>query len=119
MAHRLVKSGYAHTHYEADMAMINAQGEYLFAPQRLGECHRWCQEATKAALSRGESVVVSNTTLTKKEARPYIEMAHELGAEIEIIHLDGDYGSIHDVPDWKVEEMKNKREKFALKDFDI
>jgi predicted kinase len=104
-------------HYEADMLMLDKFGDYYFNPKRLPECHGWCQKATEKAMELGEAVIVSNTTLTKKQAKPYIDLAKEHGYEIIIEHLTTQFKSIHDVPEKTLEKMKNIREFFNLNDF--
>lgn len=104
-------------HYEADMLMIDKLGDYKFNPKRLPECHGWCQRATEKAMELGEAVIVSNTTLTKKQAKPYIDMAKKHGYEVLIEHLTTEFKSIHDVPEKTLEKMKNIREFFQLEDF--
>jgi predicted kinase len=104
-------------HYEADMLMLDKFGDYCFNPKRLPECHGWCQKATEKAMELSEAVIVSNTTLTKKQAKPYIDMAKKHGYEVVIEHLTTQFKSTHDVPEKTLEKMKNIREFFQLEDF--
>lgn len=104
-------------HYEADMLMINRNGDYWFSPKKLGECHSWCRKATEKAMELGEAVIVSNTMTTKKEAKPYIELAKKHGYNIVIEHLTTEYKNVHDVPQEVVEKMKSRREFFKVEDF--
>lgn len=104
-------------HYEADMLMIDRNGDYVFNPKKLRECHNWCQKATERAMLLGEAVIVSNTMTMKWEAEPYIEMAKDNGYTIIIEHLKTEYKNIHDVPQEIVEKMKARREFFKLEDF--
>jgi predicted kinase len=116
LAKEMVKEGLADVYFEADMWM-NEDGEYYFNPKKLGFCHKMCQDQALALLKGNKNVIISNTTLTKREALPYIEMAKELGTNIEIIHLDQKYENVHGVPPEKVELMKKRREKFQISDF--
>lgn len=104
-------------HYEADMWMEDFDGNYCFDPKKLGFCHRKCQEKTLEAMKKGFDVIVSNTTLTKKEAFPYIDLAKEFGYDIQIIHLEPVYQNVHGVSKEKIQMMKDKREYFKLQDF--
>lgn len=97
------KSTYAKTlegafHVEADMYFMHADGIYRFDPTKLGAAHDWCQLQCARALERGESCVVSNTFVKCWELMPYIKMAKTLGANIEIVVMTGQYGSVHNVP---------------------
>jgi predicted kinase len=104
-------------HYEADMLMLDRNGDYAFNPRKLKECHNWCQKATERAMLLGEAVIVSNTMTMQWEAKPYIELAIYHGYHVIIEHLTGEYKNIHDVPQEIVDKMKNRREFFQLEDF--
>lgn len=105
-------------HYEADMLMIDRNGDYEFNPKKLKECHNWCQKATERAMLLGEAVIVSNTMTMQWEAKPYIEMARHHGYHVIIEHLTTEYKNVHHVPDDIVEKMKTRREFFKLEDFE-
>lgn len=103
-------------HFEADLWMVDSQGNYSFDPQKLSFCHYQCQRHTQLTMEVGEDVIVSNTSLTKKEAKPYFTLAKKFQYNIELFHLQSSYGSIHLVPLDKIEQMKNKRELFKISD---
>lgn len=105
-------------HYEADMLMIDRNGDYSFNPKKLKECHTWCQKATERAMKLNEAVIVSNTMTMKWEAKPYVDMAKENGYSVIIEHLTTEYKNVHDVPQDIIEKMKNRREFFKLEDFE-
>ena len=116
-ANKIKKEKNIANHFEADQWMVDLYGNYFFNPKRLGYCHAECQKSTEESMQRGEDVIVSNTTLTKKEAKPYIDMARKYGYTIELHHMFGKFKNEHGVPDWKIEEMRNKRQLFSLADF--
>lgn len=103
--------------FEADQWMKDSQGNYCFDPKKLYFCHKKCQECAESVMRLKQDVIVSNTTLTKKEARPYIELAKEHDYGVEIIHLMTQFQNLHGVPEEKVKQMQNKRELFDLEDF--
>lgn len=105
-------------HYEADMLMIDNNGDYCFNYKRLGECHNWCQKSTEKAMQLGEAVIVSNTNINKKQAQPYIDLAKEYGYTVHIEHLTTLFKSIHGVPEETLQKMIKLREFFTLEDFD-
>lgn len=105
-------------HYEADMLMLDRNGDYAFNSRKLRECHTWCQKATERAMQLNEAVIVSNTMTTKWEAQPYVDMAKKNGYSTIIEHLTTEYKNNHDVPQEIVEKMKNRREFFKLEDFE-
>jgi tRNA uridine 5-carbamoylmethylation protein Kti12 len=117
-AKELMKQKGIRHHYEADMLMIDRNGDYAFNPRKLKECHNWCQKATERAMLLGEAVIVSNTMTMKWEAKPYIDMARYHNYHVIIEHLNGEYKNIHDVPQEIVEKMKNRRDFFQIEDFE-
>lgn len=117
-AKELIRQKNIRHHYEADMLMIDRNGDYVFNPRKLKECHNWCQKATERAMLLGEAVIISNTMTMKWEAKPYIDMARHHGYNIIIEHLTTEYKNIHDVPDEIIKKMKDRRELFKLEDFE-
>ena len=95
-------------HVEADMFWINDCGEYDFDIKRIGEAHSWCQNRVYELMAAGFSVVVSNTFTTLKEMAPYFEMARDFDCVPQIIACQGQYGSIHGVPDEAVTRMRDR-----------
>lgn len=96
-------------HYEADMFFMK-EGKYCFDASKLHQAHQWCLSSTKTALIAGSSVVVSNTFTTKKEMNPYVDLAAELGVELEILECTANFGSVHDVPTEVIKRMKMRWE---------
>ena len=100
-----------YVHIEADNYFINKEtGEYEFDPSKLGEAHKECQQKARSLLESGNSVVVANTFTTKKELKPYFTIAKEFGITPQVILCQGNYGSIHDVPEETVKKMKARFE---------
>jgi predicted kinase len=89
-------------HIETDMFWGK---DYKFDVSRLGEAHQWCLETAKKYLIQEFDVVVSNTFTTKKELKPYFDMAKSLGATPQIILCQGAWGSIHNVPQETLNRM--------------
>ena len=89
-------------HFEADMFFIK-NGEYVFDYTKISEAHNWCQEQTKQALDRGETVIVSNTFVKKWEMEPYLSMTEN----VRVIIATGKYKNTHCVPDEVIERMIN------------
>lgn len=95
-------------HFEADHYFIDQDGTYRFDPDKLQSAHEWCLNSTKMHLQNGFDVIVSNTFTTQKECSPYIEFAQENGYNLQIITVQGDFNSIHDVPESTLEKMRNR-----------
>lgn len=104
-------------HFEADLWMVDSNGNYSFDPKKLHYCHKACQKWAEEAMKIGQDVIVSNTSLTRKEAKPYVDLAKIYKYDIEIHHMTNQYQNVHGVPDWKVEEMRKKHQFYTLEDF--
>ena len=105
LARKYVKQGYYHN--EADMYFVRDDGQYQFDPHLLRAAHEWCQTSTRNLLMAGKNVVVSNTFSQLWEMQPYLEMPTE---SVFVIKCEGDYGSIHDVPEETIRRMKDRWE---------
>lgn len=111
-AQELVESNPDICHYEADMWMVDQEGNYLFNPKMLSVVHGECQRHTKKSLEEGKIVVVSNTFTQVWEMKPYIEMAEELGVVVIINRMTGSYKNVHGVPDHVVKVMEDRFEDY-------
>lgn len=108
------KSTYAKSlnifHVEADMYYMR-DSCFDWKAADLNKAHEFSQYTVAYALRRGMDVVVANTFTTKKEVEPYLRMAEDFGAKVNIITCTGTYGSIHDVPVDVMIKMKNRWQK--------
>ncbi len=98
-------------HVEADM-WVDYSKRYV--PEAAKRADAICRSQARRALVFGGSVVVSNTFTQKWEMQPYLDMAHQYGAQVEIITATGDYGSIHDVPAEAIQRMRERWEEVAV-----
>lgn len=98
-------------HYEADM-FFERTGTYIFDRNKLLEAHDWCQNKVYRKILKGKDVVVSNTFTRIFEIMPYLEMLNDTEHiyDITIVELFSDYGSIHNVPDKTLANMKARWE---------
>lgn len=95
------------SHFEADMFFINsATGQYNFNADKLHKAHMWCFRQTQAALDDGNTVIVSNTFVTNKEIKRYIELGLSKGLTVRVIECTGTYSNMHGVPQEKVEKNR-------------
>lgn len=95
-------------HFEADMFFENTNGTYVYDRDLIAAAHDWCYGNTAKALRYGFDVVVSNTFCAYWEIEKYLMLRYLVNAEIEIIELHTQYGSIHGVPDEAVDRMKER-----------
>lgn len=98
-------------HVEADMWVDYSQP---YTPEVAKRAHAICQSQARHALISGGSVVVSNTFTRQWEMQPYLDMARQYGAQVEIITATGDYGSIHNVPAEVIKAMRERWEEVSV-----
>ena len=110
LANKMINCGMANDHFEADMFMVNTDGEYHFDRNRLGECHANCMSAVINSLASGRSVIVSNTFTRRWEYQNYQIMAQEFGIDCTIIVCQGNFKNIHGVPRQDVQRMRDRFE---------
>ncbi|PKR53077.1 ATP-binding protein [Thalassospira marina] len=110
LARRLCQAD-EHFHIEADMFMTDAKGRYRFSAAKLGEVHARCEQETRQHLQAGHHVIVANTFSQIWEMQPYLDMAKTLGIPVQIIECQGQFKSIHDVPERSIRDMRNRWEK--------
>jgi NEDD4-binding protein 2 len=109
--------------FEADQYFYDENGlNYNFDASKLHLAHKWCQLRVEHAMEDNlksdgvyfSEIVVSNTSTTEKELEPYLELAKKYDYQIISLIVENRHGSksIHNVPDEKLEQMKNR---FSIK----
>ncbi|MEF1169162.1 ATP-binding protein [Vibrio campbellii] len=95
-------------HFEADMYFENESGEYVFDGTKLTDAHEWCFQQTREWLSKGNTVIVSNTFVRQWEMKRYLQYCEKKGIEVEIKVCREEFQSIHDVPLATIENMRRQ-----------
>jgi predicted kinase len=95
-------------HYEADQYFMDEQGNYNFDVTKLYHAHKWCQDKTREGLERGGAVIVSNTFTTKKELKPYFDMAREFDIVPVVYLAQNQFTNVHGVPEDKLQAMRDR-----------
>lgn len=100
---------------EADKYFYDSLGFYNFDPSLLQAAHSWCKSQVEDLMSHWNTprIVVSNTSTTEKEIKPYIELAEKYGYKVislivENRHGKGEETNIHNVPLAKIDEMEKR-----------
>lgn len=93
-------------HFEADMFFTKKDGSYKFDIKRIGLAHAWCIKKTGDALSKGNSVVVSNVFISEGDMLPYMSLAKQHDADFDVIEAKGAWKSIHGIPSDRFKLMK-------------
>lgn len=89
-------------------------GVYKFDPSKSPVYHAINQKLCRAALEWGQSVIVDNTNTQAWEAKPYVQMAKELGVDVFFVPCHGQFNNLHDVPADKVAAMQRRIEPLSV-----
>lgn len=100
-------------HLETDNYFINDDGEYHFDHKKLKEAHDHCFNEAVKAISKGKSVIVSNTFSKAWERKPYLQLARSFDIEPEVFHMKGQYKNVHNVPDEIVKRQLDNLEPYV------
>ena len=86
---------------------------YEYDPARIGDAHRYCQTAVENAMKEGYTrIAVANTFTQRWEMAPYYKLAEEYFYTVTEITLSGvSHGNIHNVPEDKIQAMRDRWEK--------
>lgn len=114
------KSTFAKTlggqHYEADMYFIDPiTKEYKFNGSKIKLAHEWCQNRVEGDMILNmNKIVVSNTFTQEWELETYFELAKKYNYKVFSIIIENRHGGTnqHNVPEEKVEQMRNR---FSIK----
>lgn len=107
--------GMGYAHLEADQFFYE-NGVYNFDASKLHQAHQRCLLNARTCLEGNQSCVVSNTFTTKKELKPYFDLALEFNIAPVVLLAQNVFGSVHGVPD---ETMKKMQERFQFDIYDM
>jgi predicted kinase len=100
--------------FEADDFFMNknpTRPGYVFNPQWIETAHKDCFNRTKQSMENGEDTIcVSNTFSRYWEYANYLELAQEMGYEVQVIHCTGPWKNIHGCPDSTIDMMRRRME---------
>lgn len=94
-----------HVLCEADQYFETSKG-YKFDPKYIKEAHDFCFNRVEDLLFAGYNVVVANTFVKKWETEKYLNLPYPTVVEI----ADGNFNSIHNVPEDVIQRMKDSFE---------
>jgi len=103
--------------FEADHYFYDNDGNYNFIPSEIKEAHKECQEFVGHAMeSNIQKIAVSNTFTQEWEMKPYFELAEKYGYMVFSVIVENRHGGVnqHNVPEEKIEQMKNRFEILKL-----
>ena len=94
---------------EADQFFYDDEGNYNWRADKLHWVHRQCFETVKKYMEEGrDKIAVANTFVKIKDYKNYVELAEQFGYKVDIRVCNGNYKSIHNVPEETIEKMKRK-----------
>lgn len=96
-----------------DYHMID--GEYKWKPENQGYAHKVCQNKCETQMmGNTPRIVISNTSTTVKEMKPYVDMAAKYGYKVFSLIVENRHGGVneHDVPEATLTAME---ERFNIK----
>lgn len=102
---------------EADQYHYTKSGVYDWKPENVGKAHAWCQGIVRDAMASNlNKIIVSNTSTTEKELKPYLALAEEFGYQVISLVVENRHGndSIHEVPQY-IRDQQEKRLRGSLK----
>lgn len=102
---------------EADQYHYTENGVYDWKPENVGKAHAWCQSIVRDAMASNiKKIIVSNTSTTEKELKPYLTLAEEFGYQVISLVVENRHGndSIHEVPQ-HTRDQQEKRLRSSLK----
>ena len=86
-------------------------GEYKWTAERVGLAHTWCQKKCEGFMKEGYTpVVVANTSTTKKELKPYYDLAIGYGYKVFSVIVENRLNTVnvHNVPEETIINMKKR-----------
>jgi predicted kinase len=93
--------------FEADQFFM-IDGKYQFEASELPQAHGDCLARTAKHLERGGVAIVSNTFTTRRELKPYFNLAKEFGIVPVVYLAQNQFNNVHGVPAEKLEQMRNR-----------
>jgi len=97
----------------ADDYFTDKDGNYNFDFTKLKEAHNDCQQRCANLMQHDVvKIVVSNTFTQEWEMKPYYEMAERYGYRVHSVIVENRHGNknVHNVPEDKLDVMKNRFE---------
>jgi predicted kinase len=77
------------------------------------QSHRWCKDTIEQWLRQGRrKVAVHNTFVLYQWIEPYEKLAHQYGYRFQVIHCEGEHGSVHNVPEELMQRWRETWERY-------
>lgn len=89
------------TNHAADDLFTDKEGNYNFKPEWLGAAHKECISSVEDSMCFEEPLIIcSNTNTTKKELKPYLDLASKYNYQVFSLIVENRHGdtNVHNVP---------------------
>lgn len=97
-----------------DDYFVTGNGHYEFKFEKLDEYHKMNFQRTCEHLKNGLSVIVDNTNILRKHAKPYVEFAVSLNIPVVFIRVNGNFISTHGVPQKTIDKMREQMQNLTV-----
>jgi predicted kinase len=104
---------------EADKYFTDVEGNYNFDITKIKDAHKWCHDRVETYMKDSlvnnqfyREIAVSNTFTQEWEMKPYYLLAEKYGYKVFCVIVENRHGgtNLHDVPEDKLEIMRNRFE---------
>ncbi len=95
----------------ADQYFEDEKGNYNFDASKLKQAHEWCKNQCERQMKLDYMrIVVANTFTQGWEMENYFNLAKKYGYRVHSIIVENRHEgkNVHDVPDEKIEQMRNR-----------
>lgn len=102
---------------EADQYHYTEDGVYDWKPENMNKAHKWCQDMVRDFMEAEiKKIIVSNTSTSEKELKPYLVMATFYGYQVVSVVIENRHGndSVHNVPQ-EIRDAQERRLRKSLK----
>lgn len=102
---------------EADKFHYTEDGVYDWKPENIQKSHEWCQDQVLEFMEYNfAKIIVSNTSTSEKELKPYMDLAEEYGYRVISLVTENRHGndSVHNVPQ-ETRDAQERRLRNSLK----
>lgn len=99
--------------FSADQYFM-VDGEYKYDATRIKQAHDNCLLRTSVAMADNAGIIaVHNTFISNKFMQPYFDVAKAYGYQVTVLHVEGDHGTVHDVPRKTIDSMKQRYQPYV------
>lgn len=93
-----------------DYFVSKITNEYNFDASKLHLAHQDCINNVKKDMILGYDIIVSNTSTTEKELKPYLELAAEYDYKVISLVVENRHGNqnVHGVPDETLKKQESR-----------